>query len=137
MAAHAHSIGAPNALPLISPTDRDRLEAVVEHLGRYHDRFARHARRAAAALDRIDRLRQSAINALDRIDADLEDLEPDGCDEPSLGFQEARSFDNQDQLIRWSPTGGVAYTDLEEACEDEGAFDGDAEHDGREPEVHD
>lgn len=137
MAAHAYSPTVPGARPLISSTDRDRLEAVVEHLGRYHDRFARHARRAAAALDRIDRLRHSAINALDRIDADLEDLEPDGCDEPSLAFQETRSFDSQDTAIRWSPTGGAAYTDLELACEDEGAFDGDAEHDGREPEVHD
>lgn len=137
MAANAYSSTAPCALPLISSTDRDRLESVVEHLGRYHDRFTRHARRAAAALDRIDRLRHSAINALDRIDADLEDLEPDGCDEPSLAFQETRSFDSQDTAIRWSPTGGAAYTDLELACEDEGAFDGEAEHDGREPEVHD
>lgn len=129
MAAHAHSTGAPSALPLISPKDRDRLEAVVEHLGRYHDRFARHARRAAAALDRIDRLRHSAINALDRIDADLEDLEPDGSDEPSLAFQETRSCDSQDAVIRWSRLARRDEIDLEEVCEDEGA-----EHDGREPE---
>ena len=106
--------------------DRQRLEALVERLGSHHDRFARHARRAAAAMEWIERLRQSAIGALDAIDADP-DLEPDGCDEPSLAFQEARSFDSQDDIIRWSPTGGPDYTDLEEACEDEGAPSGDYE----------
>lgn len=126
MAEHANSTPAPATLPagfplpIIAPHERQRLEAVVDRLGAYHDRFARHARRAAAAMERIERLRQSAIGALDRIDGDA-DLEADGCDEPSLAFQETRSFDSQDTAIRWSPTGGAAYTDLEEACEDEGA----------------
>ena len=75
----------------------------------------------------IDRL----IVLLDDIDTDP-DLEDDGTAEPSLAFQEARSFDSQDEIIRWSPTGGPDYTDLEEACEDEGAPSGDDE-----PEAHD
>ncbi|WP_295706090.1 hypothetical protein [uncultured Brevundimonas sp.] len=70
----------------------------------------------------IDRL----IVLLDDIDGDA-DLEDDGTAEPSLAFQEARSFDSQDEIIRWSPTGGPEYTDLEEACEDEGAPSGDYE----------
>lgn len=110
---------------LISPADRRHLEAVVERLGTYHDRYVRHLRRASAALDRIERLRQSAINALDVIDGDP-DLEPDGCAEPSLAFQEARSWDSQDAIIRTSPIGGPEWTDLEDACEDEG-FDSDRE----------
>lgn len=75
----------------------------------------------------IDRL----MSALDEIDGDS-DLEDGGDDEPSLAFQEAREWDSQDSIIRYSPTGGVEWLDLEEACEDEGG-----EHDGREPEVHD
>lgn len=70
----------------------------------------------------IDRL----IVMLDDMDADP-DLEDDGTAEPSLAFQEVRSFDSQDSIIRWSPTGGPVYTDLEEACEDEGAPSGDYE----------
>lgn len=132
MAEHAYSPIAPDARPLISPTDRERLEAALEHLGRYHDRFARHARRAANALARIDRLRHSAIAALDRIDAETEDLEPDGSDEPSLAFQEVRSFESQDAMIQWSPLARRSEIDLEEVCEDEGA-----EHDGREPDADD
>jgi|GEM_PF-3554691 len=115
-------------LPVATPDDRTRLEAVVDRLGQYHDRFSRHARRAAAAIDRIERLRQSAIGALDMMDGDA-DLEPDGCDEPSLAFQEVRPWESQDTMIRWSPTGGAQFTDLEEACEDEGAITGDYEPD--------
>lgn len=155
MAEHATSTPAPATLPvgfplpIIAPHERRRLEAVVDRLGAYHDRFARHARRAAAAIERIERLRQSAISALDRVDGDA-DLEAGGCDEPSLAFQETRSFDSQDAAIQWSPTGGPAYVDLEEgdddepslcgvsfgpgnprdledACEDEGAVTGDDE----------
>lgn len=66
------------------------------------------------------------IRALDEIDGDP-DLETDGCDEPSLAFQEARLWESQDAIIRWSPIGGDQFTDLEEACEDEGASDGDME----------
>lgn len=117
-------------LPVVTPDDRARLEAVVERLGSYHDRYASHLRRASAALERIERLRQSAISALDVIDGDP-DLEPDGSAEPSLGFQEARHWDSQDAIVRTSPIGGPEWTDLEDACEDEGA-----EHDGREPETY-
>lgn len=85
---------------------------------------ARLHRRLTVLIDRL-------IVMLDDLDGDA-DLEDDGTAEPSLAFQEARSFDCQDSIIRWSPTGGAGYTDLEEACEDEGA-----EHDGREPETHD
>lgn len=84
MAAHATSTPVPAAhragfpLPIIKPDDRKRLEAAVERLGAYHDRYARHARRAEAAMNRIERLRQSAIGALDVIDGDA-DLEPTLC----------------------------------------------------------
>ena len=68
------------------------------------------------------------ITALDAIDGDP-DIEDQGDDEPSLAFQEARADDCQDNIIRWSPTDGPEWTDLEIACEDEGG-----QHDGREPE---
>lgn len=126
MAEHANSTPAPEVqAPLISPVDRRHLEAVVERLGSYHDRYARHIRRASAALERIERLRQSAINALDVIDGDP-DFEDGGDEEPSLSFT---GNVNQDHAIRLEPTGAAHFTDLEDACEDEGG-----EHDGREPE---
>ena len=78
---------------------------------------------------RLAALVERLIDALDSMDLDA-DFEPDGSDEPSLAFQETRSWDSQDNVIRLSPIGGDHFTDLEEACEDEGA-----EHDGREPEL--
>lgn len=86
-----------------------------------HPAASRHAlrKRLASLIDRL-------ICALDAIDGDP-DFEDTGDDEPSLAFQEARSFDSQDNIIRWSPTGGSEWTDLEEACEDEGAVTGDDE----------
>lgn len=90
-----------------------------------HPAASRHALRVklTALIDRL-------IDALDAIDGDP-DLEPDGSAEPSLAFQEARPWDSQDAIIRTSPIGGPEWTDLEDACEDEGA-----EHDGREPETY-
>lgn len=70
----------------------------------------------------IDRL----VCALDDIDGDP-DLESSGDDEPSLAFQEARSWESQDNIIRLSPIGGVEFEDLEDTCEDEGAVTGDDE----------
>ena len=78
---------------------------------------------------RLSTLIERLIVMLDDLDGDA-DFEPDGDDEPSLGFQEVRAFDSQDVVIRLSPIGPVAALDLEIACEDEGA-----EHDGREPET--
>lgn len=78
----AHRAGFP--LPIIEPDNRRRLEAAVERLGVYHDRFARHVRRATAAMARIERLRQSAIGALDVIDGDA-DLEPTLCHPSAMG----------------------------------------------------
>lgn len=78
---------------------------------------------------RLCRLIDRLVAALDEIDGDP-DFEDGGDDEPSLAFQEARSWESQDCVIRLSPIGGGHFTDLEEVCEDEGA-----EHDGREPEL--
>lgn len=77
---------------------------------------------------KLERVIDKLIAALDAIDGDA-DLEEGGDAEPALGFQEARVYDSQDNVIRFSPTGGSEWLDLEEACEDEGG-----EHDGREPE---
>lgn len=90
--------------------------ALVEHPAASRHRL----RQNLSAL--IERL----IGALDAIDGDP-DLEATGDDEPSLAFQEANSWDSQDSIIRWSPTGGAAWADLEDACEDEGALTGDDE----------
>lgn len=79
---------------------------------------ARLHRRLSLLIDRL-------IVMLDDLDGDP-DLEPDGSDEPSLGFSETRAFDNQDTVIRMSPIGGPEWSDLEEACEDEG-HDSDTE----------
>lgn len=101
MAFDAHSIPAPAEHPAASRHRlRQNLSALIERL----------------------------VNALDAIDGDV-DLEDTADDEPSLGFQEARAGDCQDNVIRWSPTGGPEWTDLEEACEDEGAPTGDDEPD--------
>jgi len=86
-----------------------------------HPAVTRHLFRA-----QVCRLIDRLITMLDAIDGDP-DFEDTGDDEPSLAFQEARSFDSQDNIIRWSPTGGTEWTDLEEACEDEGAVTGDDE----------
>ena len=88
---------------------------VIEHPAIGRQRLRRKLERA------IDKL----ILALDTLDGDP-DLEDGGDDEPSISFAMAM---NQDAAIRWEPTGGPQFTDLEDACEDEGA-----EHDGREPE---
>ena len=109
MAKHATSTAvlaahrARHPFKIISPGDRQRLEATVERLGVYHDRFARHARRAETAMERIERLRQSAIAALDVIGGDA-DLEPGGDDEPSLSFT---GNINQHLAIYAEPTGGI------------------------------
>ncbi len=89
-----------------------------------HPAASRHVLRQRLA-KLIDRL----ICALDAIDGDA-DFEDGADDEPSLAFQEVRPWESQDNVIRLSPIGGAHFTDLEEACEDEGA-----EHDGREPET--
>lgn len=90
----------------------------------------------------IDRL----IGALDAIDGDP-DFEDSGDDEPSLAFQEARSWESQDNVIRLSPIGGGHFTDLEDDGDDlepslcgivfgRGSEDDlEGEHDGREPEL--
>lgn len=118
----AHRAGFP--LPIIDTSDRNRLEAAVERLGTYHDRYARHARRAEAAMDRIERLRQSVISALDVIDGDP-DFEPAGDDEPSLSaaIPTMAWEGSQDAWIQGPDD------DREDQCEDEGG-----QHDGREPE---
>lgn len=66
----------------------------------------------------IDRL----MTALDEIDGDP-DFEDGSDDEPSLAFQEARQWDSQDSIIRYSPTGGVEWLDLEHSEEGEGEGD--------------
>ena len=75
---------------------------------------------------RLATLVERLIDALDSLDLEA-DFEPDGSDEPSLSFQEARSWDSQESVIRFSPIGGDQFIDLEEACEDEGAVTGDDE----------
>lgn len=58
------------------------------------------------------------IDTLDQIDGD-----PDF--EPSLGLSELQPYESQAHAAKLAPIGGPEWTDLEEACEDEGAFDGD------------
>lgn len=152
MAEHATSTPVPAAhragfpLHITEIDDRRRLEAAVDRLGVYHDRYARHARRAEAAMDRIERLRQSAIGALDVIDgdADLEptlchggamgsdhldgieddrsDFEPDNDEEPSLCGE--IGLPHQGHAVGAGATGfgsfGEITYDLEAQCEDEG-----------------
>ena len=130
MAEHATSTPVPAAhragfpLHIIEIDDRRRLEAAVDRLGAYHDRYARHARRAEAAMDRIERLRQSAIGALDVIDGDA-DLEPAGDDEPSLSAAvPAMSWEGSQDAWLQGPD-----DDREYECEDEGAQCEDEGHD--------
>ena len=156
MASHANSTPVPAAhragfpLPIIEPDARRRLEAVVERLGAYHDRFARHVRRATAAMDRIERLRQSAIGALDVIDGDA-DLEPTLCHPGAMGsdhldgLEDDRSdfepdSDDEPSLCgkiglpdQGHAVGAGSSSDLEDQCEDEGAYDGDNDTSDDEP----
>ncbi|WP_374322172.1 hypothetical protein [Brevundimonas sp.] len=107
--------------------DANSTPAPVAHLALVAEQPALTRQRLRIRLcNLIDRL----MTALDEIDGDP-DFEDGSDDEPSLGFQEAREWDSQDIIIRCSPTGGVEWLDLEEACEDEGD-----EHDGREPETY-
>ena len=70
----------------------------------------------------IDRL----VTALDEIDGDP-DFEDAGDDEPSLAHPEVPSWDCQVVAANWLFLGPAAFTDLEEACEDDGAVTGDDE----------
>lgn len=100
---------------LSTPAPVAHLALVAEHPALTRQRLRI---RLCAIIDRL-------ICALDEIDGDP-DLEDDGTAEPSLAFQEARAWESQDSIIRWSPigsTGSRDMTDLED------------EHDGREPEV--
>lgn len=99
---------------LSTPAPVAHLALVAEHPALTRQRLRI---RLCAIIDRL-------ICALDEIDGDP-DLEDDGNAEPSLAFQEARAWDCQDRIIRYSPNGGVEWTDLEVACEDEGAITGD------------
>ncbi|MFC5371387.1 hypothetical protein ACFPIF_02410 [Brevundimonas faecalis] len=54
------------------------------------------------------------IDTLDQIDGD-----PDF--EPSLGLSELQPYESQAHAAKLAPIGGPEGTDLEEACEDEGA----------------
>lgn len=54
------------------------------------------------------------IDTLDQIDGD-----PDF--EPSLGLSELQPYESQAHAAKHAPIGGPEWTDIEEACEDEGA----------------
>lgn len=84
------------------------------------------------ALSRL-RLRVKLERAIDRLMLALDDLDGDPDLEPSLGWNEVAANASQAVRARAQPLGGPEWTDLEDACEDEGMIDEDAEHDGREP----
>lgn len=83
------------------------------------------------------RLHRRLSVLVDRLITIIDGLEADPDLKPSLAHPEVHHWLSQAHSAKSLPLGGEEWTDLEEACEDEGAFDGDAEHDGREPEVHD
>ena len=83
------------------------------------------------------RLHRRLSVLVDRLITIIDGLEADPDLEPSLAHPEVHHWLSQAHSAKSLPLGGEEWTDLEEACEDEGAFDGDAEHDGREPEGHD
>lgn len=73
----------------------------------------------------LTKLISRLIDTLDQIDGD-----PDF--EPYLGLSELQPYESQAHAAKLAPIGGPEWTDLEEACEDEGAqcedegaFDGD------------
>jgi len=57
----------------------------------------------------------------------LDDLDGDPDLEPSLSHPEVPSRESQLYSANWLPIGGPQFSDLEEACEDEGAITGDDE----------
>lgn len=125
MAEHANSTTVPSAhFPaqhLLPPVDRFHLEAVVDRLGAYYERYARHKRRAEAALERIERLRQSAIHALDFIDGDpdFEDSDEDAqCDDEGADEEDNDTSDYEPSLCGIHMSGAVA----------QGAFNGGEVH---------
>lgn len=75
---------------------------------------------------RLTRLIDRLVCALDEIDGDP-DFEDDGADEPSLAHPEVYPWSSQADSAAWLPIGGAEWTDLEDACEDEGAITGDDE----------
>ncbi|MFN9438473.1 MAG: hypothetical protein ACK57S_02345 [Brevundimonas sp.] len=83
------------------------------------------------------RLRQQLTVLVEKAIAILDALDGDADDEPSLAHPEVAHWQSQALSLKALPLGGPEVTDLEEACEDEGMIDEDAEHDGREPEDHD
>lgn len=74
-----------------------------------HPAVARHLFR-----QQLTRLISRLIDTLDEIDGDP-DLEP------ALGFSELQPYESQAHAAKLAPIGGPEWTDLEEACEDEGA----------------
>ena len=102
-----------------TPDTRQRMEAALERLQHHRERFDRHINRAQTAIERIDRLCDDAIARLDASDPDA-DFEDGADDEPSLSASVPRmSWDGtQDAWIQG------ADDEREDACEDEGAEDG-------------
>ena len=86
-----------------------------------HPAVSRHAFRA-----QVCRLVDRLITMLDEIDGDA-DLEDGGDDEPGLAHPEVSPWSSQVVSAAWLPLGSPGWTDLEEACEDEGAVTGDDE----------
>lgn len=80
------------------------------------------------------RLRQQLTVLVEKAIAILDELEGDPDEEPSLASPEVAHWQSQVLALRDTPRQGPEWADLEEACEDEGMIDEDAEHDGREPE---
>lgn len=75
---------------------------------------------------------------VDRLITIMDGLDADPDLEPGLAHPEVSPWLSQAHSARTLPLGNVEWTDLEEACEDEGGAceDEGAEHDGREPEEH-
>jgi hypothetical protein len=74
-----------------------------------HPAMSRHLFR-----EQLTKLIARLIDTLDEIDGDP-DLEP------ALGLSELRPYESQAHAAKLAPIGGPEWTDLEEACEDEGA----------------
>lgn len=111
---------------LRTPDHKKRLEDGLERLGGLFEQMAHRAAMLAAGMDRLNGLRASMIDQLDAIDADP-DLEP------SLAHPEVGHWLSQAHSSTTLPLGDAEWTDLEEACEDEGAVE---EDDDREREAN-
>jgi len=65
--------------------------------------------------------RQQVTKLISRLIDVLDDMDGDPDFEPSLGFSELEPYESQAHAAKLAPIGGPEWTDLEEACEDEGS----------------